>query len=141
MHANDHGLVREALEALALLDFELLAEPRVGDVHLVAPPTSTASASCRTVRSVTAAGGRCKQIAGSTSHPHGSASGANSVCRIRARRGSPTPQTEESPLQSNLTLRLVLSVVQDPEPDDRGQLMLAAIVEGGQTVALTLSAN
>jgi hypothetical protein len=44
-------------------------------------------------------------------------------------------------LQSNLTIRLVLCVVQDPEPDDRGQLMLAAIVEGGQTVALTLSAN
>ena len=50
-------------------------------------------------------------------------------------------QPEESVLQSNLTLRLVLYVVQDPEPDDRGQLMLAAIVEGGQTVALTLSAN
>ena len=44
-------------------------------------------------------------------------------------------------LQSNLTLRLVLYVVQDPEPDDRGQLMLAAVTEGGQTVALTLSAN
>jgi hypothetical protein len=44
-------------------------------------------------------------------------------------------------LQSNLTLRLVLYVVQDPEPDDRGQLMLAAITEGGQAIAFTLSAN
>ena len=44
-------------------------------------------------------------------------------------------------MQSNITLRLVMHVVQDPEPDDRGQLMLAAILEGGQTVALTLSAN
>jgi hypothetical protein len=44
-------------------------------------------------------------------------------------------------MQSNITLRLVMHVVQDPEPDDRGQLMLAAILDGGQTVALTLSAN
>ena len=44
-------------------------------------------------------------------------------------------------MQSNLTLRLVVHVVQDPEPDDRGQLMVAAITEDGQTVALTLSAN
>jgi hypothetical protein len=44
-------------------------------------------------------------------------------------------------LQFNLTLRLVLHVVQDPEPDDRGQLMLAAVTEGGHTVALSLSAN
>ena len=44
-------------------------------------------------------------------------------------------------MQSNLALCLVLYVVQDPEPDDRGQLMIAAITEGGQTVALTLSAN
>jgi hypothetical protein len=44
-------------------------------------------------------------------------------------------------LQSNLTLCRVLYVVQDPKPDDRGQLMIAAITEGGQTVALTLSAN
>ena len=44
-------------------------------------------------------------------------------------------------MQSNLTFRLVVHVVQDPEPDDRGQLMLAAITEAGQTVALTLSAN
>ena len=44
-------------------------------------------------------------------------------------------------MQSNITLRLVMHVVQDPEPDDRGQLMVAAIVDGGQTVALTLSAN
>ena len=68
----------------------------------------------------------CKEVAGSTSQPHS--------CSLPTR-------TEESALQSNLTLRLVLYVVQDPEPDDRGQLMLAAIVEGGQTVALTLSAN
>ena len=44
-------------------------------------------------------------------------------------------------MQSNPTLRLALHVVQDPEPDERGQLMLAVITEGGQTVALTLSAN
>ena len=44
-------------------------------------------------------------------------------------------------MQSNLTLRLVMHVVQDPEPDDRGQLMVAAMIEGGQTIALTLSAN
>lgn len=44
-------------------------------------------------------------------------------------------------MQSNLTLRLVLQVLLDPEPDDRGQLMVAAITDGGQTVALTLSAN
>jgi hypothetical protein len=44
-------------------------------------------------------------------------------------------------MQSNLALCLVVDVVQDPIPDDRGQLMVAAITEGGQTVALTLSAN
>jgi hypothetical protein len=44
-------------------------------------------------------------------------------------------------LPSNLTLRLVLHVVQDPKPDERGQLMLAAVLEGGEMVALTLSAN
>ena len=44
-------------------------------------------------------------------------------------------------MQSNVTLRLVLQVLLDPEPDDRGQLMVAAITDGGQTVALTLSAN
>lgn len=44
-------------------------------------------------------------------------------------------------MQSNLTLRLVMRVVQDPEPDDRGQLMVAAMIDGGQRIALTLSAN
>ena len=44
-------------------------------------------------------------------------------------------------MQANITLRLVVQVVLDPEPDDRGQLMVAAITDGGQTVALTLSAN
>lgn len=44
-------------------------------------------------------------------------------------------------MQSGLTLRLVVHVVQDPIPDDRGQLMVAAVTEGGQTVALPVSAN
>ena len=44
-------------------------------------------------------------------------------------------------MQSNLVLRLVVNVVYDPTPDERGQLMVAAIVAGGETVALILSAN
>jgi hypothetical protein len=44
-------------------------------------------------------------------------------------------------MQSQLALHLVVHVVQDPKPDDRGQLMVAAITEGGHMVALVLSAN
>lgn len=44
-------------------------------------------------------------------------------------------------MQSNLDLRLVVNVVQDPKPDERGQLMVAAMTEDGQTVALALSVN
>jgi hypothetical protein len=44
-------------------------------------------------------------------------------------------------MQSNLTPRLVVHVVQDPEPDERGQLMVAAITERGETIALVLSTN
>lgn len=44
-------------------------------------------------------------------------------------------------MQSQLTLRLVVHVVQDPNPDERGQLMVAAITKGGQMIALVLSVN
>lgn len=44
-------------------------------------------------------------------------------------------------MHSNLALRPVVHVVHDPTPDDRGQLMVAAVFEGGQMVALALSAN
>lgn len=44
-------------------------------------------------------------------------------------------------MESSVTLRRVVNLVQDPEPDDRGQLMVAAITEGGQLVALVLSVN
>jgi hypothetical protein len=44
-------------------------------------------------------------------------------------------------MQPNLTLHLVVHVVQDPKPDDRGQLMVAAMTEQGEMIALVLSAN
>jgi hypothetical protein len=44
-------------------------------------------------------------------------------------------------MQSRLDLRLVVNLVQDPQPDERGQLMVAALIEGGQTVALILSVH
>jgi hypothetical protein len=44
-------------------------------------------------------------------------------------------------MRSKVIPHLVVHVAHDPKPDERGQLMVAAITEGGQTVALTLSAN
>ena len=44
-------------------------------------------------------------------------------------------------MQSDLVLRRVRNVVHDPTPDERGQLMVAVIVDGGESVAIILSAN
>jgi hypothetical protein len=40
-----------------------------------------------------------------------------------------------------LELQVAVRVALDPEPDERGNLTTAAVVDGGRMIALTLNAN
>lgn len=68
------------------------------------------------------------------------ATGAPATATITPDAPNPT-HTHERHHPMHVRLTEATSLIVDHQPDDRGQLMVAAVTDGGQMVALTLNLN